>query len=102
MEVASFVEVITTVGFPIAATIALGIFVYIIYKNMIADNKANIAAIQTESKEREERLFEEIKENREINGKFADIIAKYEVKLDEIKTDVKEIKADIVEMKANH
>lgn len=99
METSVIVELISTLGFPIAVSVALGVFLYTIYKNMVADNKATIEALQQQSKEREDRLFEEIKANREINGKFADIIAKYEIKLDEIKSDVKEIKADIIEMK---
>ena len=81
-------EVIGSVGFPIACVIGLGWFIYKFYTDYTAD-----------SKEREEKLFEEIRENREINGKFAEIIARYETKLDEIITDVKEIKEDVIEMK---
>lgn len=77
MEVAAFVEIITTVGFPIAVAIALGIFIWIIYKQSVR---------------REETLMAEIKENRVINTKFAGIIAQYEITLGEIKSDVKDIK----------
>jgi F0F1-type ATP synthase membrane subunit b/b' len=76
MEVA-FVELIGSVGFPIACVIALGLFIVKIYNQSVT---------------RENELRSEIKENQKINGKFAEIIAQYEIKLDEIKADVKDIK----------
>ena len=79
MEV--FVELISSVGFPIACVIAMGWFIFKIYQKSI---------------ERENELRLEIKENREINGKFAEIINRYSLELGEIKTDVKEIKEDII------
>ena len=80
MEIA-FVELISTVGFPIACVIALGMFIWKIYNQSIS---------------RENELREEIKENQKINGKFAEIINRYSVELSEIKADVKEIKEDIL------
>lgn len=80
MEIA-FVELISTVGFPIACVIALGWFIYKIYNNSI---------------DRENELREEIKTSQEINGKFAEIINRYSLELGEIKTDVKEIKEDLI------
>lgn len=77
MELGVIVELITTVGFPIACVLALGVFVWHIYKQSVV---------------REERLMEEITENRLVNTKFAEIIAGYQVTLGEIKTDVKDIK----------
>ena len=76
----SFVELITNVGFPIACVIAMGWFIFMLYKQSI---------------KREDELRGEIKENREINGKFAEIINRYSLELGEIKNDVKEIKEDI-------
>ena len=72
-----FVEVIGTLGFPIACVMALGFFVWNIYKQSVV---------------REDKLMAEITENRLVNTKFAEIIAGYEITLGEIKTDVKEIK----------
>lgn len=72
-----FLEIIGTLGFPIACCLALGWFVWNIYKQSVV---------------REERLLAELTENRLINQKFAEIIAGYEVTLGEIKTDVKDIK----------
>jgi F0F1-type ATP synthase membrane subunit b/b' len=77
----TFVELITTVGFPIACVIAMGWFIYKIYQKSI---------------DREEELRDEIKENQKINGKFADIINRYSLEIGEIKSDVKEIKEDII------
>ena len=76
MEV-TFVEIVSTLGFPIACVIALGFFVWKIYNQSV---------------EREGKLMAEITENRLVNTKFAEIIAQYEITLGEIKTDVKEIK----------
>ena len=73
-------QIVSTLGFPIACAIALAFFVYKLYQD---------------SKERENKFFVEIAENRKVNAKFAEIIAKYETQLEEIKSDVKEIKDDI-------
>lgn len=95
-------EMISTLGFPIVCVIAMGIFIYRIYQDMKTDketaredNKANMEAVQARCREREDKLYEEIKENREINGKFADIIAKYDTKLDTIQSDINDIKEDV-------
>ena len=77
MEAATFIELIPTLGFPIVVCVALGWFIWHIYKA---------------SEKREERLMTEITENRIVNKQFAEIIGKYEITLGEIKSDVKEIK----------
>jgi F0F1-type ATP synthase membrane subunit b/b' len=77
MELGVIVELITTIGFPIVCVLALGWFVWHIYKQSVV---------------REEKLMGEITENRLINKQFAEIIAKYEITLGEIKEDVKDIK----------
>ena len=73
----TFVELIGSLGFPIACVLALGVFVYKLWQQSV---------------EREKTLMSEITENRLINQKFAEIIAQYEVKLDEIKSDIRDIK----------
>ena len=75
--VAIIVEVIGTVGFPIAVAIAAGFFIYKLWQ---------------QSAEREKTYLAEITENRKINQQFAEIIGKYEITLGEIQSDVKEIK----------
>ena len=77
MTIAVFVELLATVGFPIVCVIALGWFVWHIYKQSV---------------EREEKLLTEITENRLVNTKFAEIIAGYEITLGEIKDDIKDIR----------
>lgn len=81
MDIALITQVITTVGFPIAVCIVLGWFIFKIYKA---------------SEKREAELRAELKENREVNSKFADIISKYSVEITEIKTDIRDIKEDII------
>lgn len=68
---------IGSLGFPIVCVIALGFFVWNIYKQSVV---------------REEKLLTEITENRLVNTKFAEIIGQYEITLGEIKTDIKDIK----------
>ena len=77
MELGVIVELIATLGFPIVCVLALGFFVWNIYKQSVV---------------REEKLMSEITENRTINQQFAEIIGRYEITLGEIKTDIKDIK----------
>lgn len=79
-----FVEIIPTVGFPILCCGALGWFVYKFYTDS-----------QQQNEEREEKLYSQLEKQTEINGKFAQIIEQYEVKLDTIQTDISEIKTDM-------
>ena len=51
--------------------------------------------VQARCKEREEKLYEEIKENRAVNAKAIETIAHYADKLETIQNDVSEIKTDI-------
>ena len=100
MEVGTILEIISNFGFPIALVIALGWFLFKIYTDTTKQNKENMAAVQARCKEREEKLYTQLEKQNEINGRFAEIIAQYEVKLDEIKADVKEIKEDVLTIKA--
>ena len=80
MELNTLVELIGTLGFPIACVIALGFFVWKIYKR---------------SETREDTLMIEIGKMREINAQAIQTISHYAEKLDTIQEDVKEIKTDI-------
>ena len=84
MEIATIAELITTLGFPIACVIALGYFVWKIYKR---------------SEVREDTLMTEIGETRAINAQAIDTIAHYAEKLEIIQEDVKEIKTVILNNK---
>ena len=89
------VNIIATLGFPIAACVLLGAFIFIIYKNTTKENAANMAAVQNRCKEREEKLYEQLKECRDINTKAMNVLGQYVEKLDHIQSDVEEIKHDI-------
>lgn len=85
-------ELVPTVGFPIICAAAMAWFIYRIYCNTTKQNNDNMAAVQARCKEREERLYEQLEKQNEINGRFAQIIAQYEIKLDIIQTDINDIK----------
>ncbi len=80
MAAADIATLISTVGFPITAVIALGFFIFRIYKK---------------SEEREALLMNEVKKTREVNAQAIDTIAHYAEKLDGIQNDIKDIKTDI-------
>ena len=81
MDIALISQLITTLGFPIAVCIAFAWFIFRIYKA---------------SEKREAEMRAELRESREVNSKFADIISKYSVEISEIKTDIKDMKEDIM------
>ena len=80
MDVSVIIELITSVGFPIALVIAMGAFILRIYNQSV---------------KREEALMEEIRLNRETNAKAIETIAQYSNTLEVIKTDIGDIKTDI-------
>lgn len=81
MDIKLILELIASVGFPIAVCIILGWFIYKIYKK---------------SEDREADLRQEIKENQEINKEAIRTLALYAERLGVIEGDVREIKQDIV------
>lgn len=96
MELLAYlVEIIPTVGFPIVCVGALGWFIYRFYIDSQKQNKENMEQLQARCQEREDKLYAHLDKQTEINGRFANIIAQYEVKLDTIQTDISEIKTDI-------
>lgn len=80
MDIALITELISTLGFPIACVVAMGIFIYKIYKK---------------SEDREEKLMNELAENRQINADAIATIGKYATSIDTIKEDIKDIKSDL-------
>lgn len=102
-----WVSVISTLGFPIACVLAMGIFIYKIYQDMKAEketfreeNKVNMEQVQARCKEREDKLYAELAKSQEVNGEAIATIAKYAEKLDAIQKDIGEIKTDITIIKA--
>ena len=88
-------EFIPTLGFPIVCVVGLGWFILKIYQDTTKQNKENMEAVQARCKEREDKLYIQLEKQNEINGKFANIIAQYDIKLDTIQTDISDIKADL-------
>ena len=96
----AFVSLIPTVGFPIVACLAMAFFIFIIYKNTIKQHKEDMAAVQARCAAREEKLYNEIRENRAINQKAIETLARYAERIGTIEQDVKEIKEDIIQLTA--
>ena len=80
MDATIWTELISTLGFPIALVIAMGFFIWTIYKQSVA---------------REEKLMQEIAENRLVNEKAIETLAVYAERLGVIENDVREIKTII-------
>ena len=95
MDITMVIDVITTLGFPIACVVAMGAFIFHIYKQTTKSNAENMEKVQQRCKEREEKLYEEIALNREINGKAIETIAQYADRLEAIQRDIGENKTDI-------
>lgn len=90
-----WVEIISTVGFPIACVVAMAAFIFYIYKQTIKENAENMAKVQARCKEREDKLYNELALSREVNSKAIETIAHYAEKLDVIQKDISDIKTDI-------
>lgn len=80
MEIDAIINLITTLGFPIAVCILLFWYVWQVYKK---------------SEKREDELRAEIRENQEANREIVKVLATYAEKLDVIQDDVEQIKHDI-------
>lgn len=88
-------ELVPSLGFPIVCVIGLGWFIYKIYGDTTKQNAENMEKVQARCAAREEKLFEEIKLNREVNAKAIETISHYAERLDTIQQDISEIKTDV-------
>ena len=95
MDISAITGIISNLGYPIACAIGLAWFAWYMVKHTNEINAKNMEQVQNRCKEREEKLYEEIKANREINAKAIETIAHYAEKLDVIQSDIKEIKQDV-------
>ena len=95
MDANTISQLITSLGFPIVCVIALGYFSFYMVKKSNEQNAYNMEKLQERCIARENKLYEEIKENRIVNTKAIETIAHYAEKLDSIQDDVSEIKTDI-------
>ena len=77
MDLNTIGTLIATLGFPIVATIVMGWFIYLLWK---------------QSAKRETKLYGELAECRNVNKMAIETLALYAERLRTIETDVKEIK----------
>lgn len=99
MDVNTLTTLITTLGFPIVCVVGLGWFIYKIYLDTQEQNKTNMEKVQARCKEREDKLYEEIKANREVNAEAIATIAMYAEKIGHIETNLENIKMDVAIIK---
>ena len=102
MDISAITGIISNLGFPVACVIGLAWFAWYMVKHTDETSVKNMEQVQNSCKEREEKLYEENKENREVNAKAIETIAHYAEKLDTIQEDVKEIKSDITVIMSKH
>lgn len=77
MDLNTINNFIATLGFPIALVIAMGWFIYLLWK---------------QSAKRETKLYEELAECRNVNKMAIETLALYAERLSVIEADVKDIK----------
>lgn len=97
----ALIGAISSLGFPVVACIVMGWFIYQIFKKTTDTNQQNMEQVQARCKEREEKLYIELKENRSIIGNAIETIAKYAEKLEVIQQDIHDIKSDITDIKTH-
>ena len=85
MDLPMILELISSVGFPIALVIAMAFFILRVYNHSVA---------------REESLITEIRQTRDINAKALETLAHYTEKLETIQADISEIKVDLTKLTA--
>lgn len=95
MDIAAITGLVSNLGFPVACVIGMGWFIYQIFQKTTDESARNMEKVQARCKEREDKLYEELAANREINRKAIDTIAHYSAKLDIIQSDISDIKTDI-------
>ena len=94
-EVKLITDLIASLGFPIFCVLGMGWFIYQVFQKTTTQAQENMEKVQQRCKEREDKLYEEITKNREVNAKAIETIAHYAEKLDIIQSDINDIKTDI-------
>lgn len=88
MDINAVNKLISAFGFPIALTIALCVFIYIIYKDSIKREEW----LRADAKVREDALRQELSKSKEVNAKAIEALALYAERLGGIEKDIKEVK----------
>ena len=96
-----FMNLIGTVGFPIAACVFLAMFMAKYFTKSEKEQIDTLKALQADSKAREDKLYNELAEARKVNSEAIQTIAKYAEKLDCIQNDITSMKTDITVIKTN-
>lgn len=97
MDISGVADFITTLGFPIACVIAMAWFIYKAYEKLT-----------TETKEREDKLYQVIFENQaqlkeveKTNASFIEILDQLKDEIRGLSDDVEQIKSDIRKDESN-
>lgn len=84
MDLETIVDLISSLGFPIVAVIALGFFVYkisLLYRN---DCNNRIKEIESFAEKRENKFYEQLSESNEVLERFNDTLIRIDAKLESI------------------
>lgn len=84
MDLQTIVDLISSLGFPIVAVIALGFFVYkisLLYRN---DCNSRIQEIESSAEKRENKFYEQLSESNEVLERFNDTLIRIDAKLESI------------------
>lgn len=84
MDLQTIVDLISSLGFPIVAVIALGFFVYkisLLYRN---DYNNRIQEIESSAERRETKFYELLSESNEVLERFNDTLIRIDAKLESI------------------
>ena len=95
MDLTMISGLIGEMGFPIVCVLGMGWFIYQVFQKTTTQSEENMKQLQENCQKREDKLYEEIKENREVNAQAIATIALYADKLTNIQHDVNEIKTDV-------
>lgn len=103
MDLAVLPELIGSIGFPAVCVIGMAWFIYQVFQKTTTQSQENMAQLQANCQKREDKLYEEIKENREVNAQAIATIALYADRLGVIQQDISDIKTDVAILKEqNH
>lgn len=75
-------QLITTLGFPIVCVLGLSWFVYKVWKDSREDMKQQMQRLEQDSKERENKLYEQIDKFGESLNSFNATLIKIDTRLD--------------------
>lgn len=99
MDLTALPELIGSIGFPAVCVIGMAWFIYQVFQKTTTQSQENMKQLQENCQKREDKLYEEIKENREVNAQAIATIALYADKLGTIQQDISDIKTDVAILK---